>query len=407
LNHIEILGEIIVGTKWSKTLNQRASDISKELIAIRRQIHRNPELGFREKATSQLICEKLKDLGIKFRKGVGNTGVIGVIAGRRGGKTIGLRADMDAVPVQEETGLSYASKNPGIMHACGHDAHIACLLGAAKLLVSFKDQFTGNIKLFFQPAEEIDQGAKAMISEGGLENPKPDAFLALHVAPELPVGTVGIKEGPMMAAIDTMRITVAGKGGHGAMPHQCIDAIVAASAIVVNLQTTVSREIDPVKPTVVSIGTFHGGEAENIIASKVNLTGTVRTIDPDVHQAIPKIIERICRNTAASFGARISFDYQELIPSLINCKEITNRVVESSKAILGLKSVMSAPVSMGGDDFAFFLKEVPGSYFHFGTKDANSEAVHALHNGYFDIDERSLHLGAAILAHTALITLEG
>lgn len=391
---------------WAKILNQKASDISDELIAIRRQIHRNPELGFKEKATSQLICKKLKELGIKFQMGIGKTGVIGLIEGQKGGKTVGLRADMDGLPVQEENDVPYASKNPGRMHACGHDAHIACLLGAAKLLVFLKDRFKGRIKLIFQPAEEIDLGAKAMISDGGLEDPRPDAIFALHVNPELDLGMVGLREGPTMAAIDTLKISVTGKGGHGGAPHQCVDAIVAASAIVMNLQTAVSRNIDPTKPTSISIGTISGGQADNIIASRVDLTGTVRTIDPKVHRRIPGIVERICQNTSATFGAGVSIDYGNVVPLLINSKKMAKRIAESSRMVLGLNSVIEVPVFMGGDDFACFLKEIPGCYFYLGTKDPNSEAVHVLHHGQFDMDERSLPLGAAILAHTALATLE-
>ncbi len=393
-------------TKWAEVLKQKAIDISGELIEIRRQIHRRPELGFKEEKTSQLICEKLKDLGIKFRAGVGKTGVVGIIEGLEMGKTVGLRADMDAIPVQEQADISYASQNPGVMHACGHDAHVACVLGAAALLVSLRDQFKGKIELVFQPAEEIDLGAKAMMEGGVLECPRPDAFFALHVDPDLLNGTVGIREGPLMAAIDTMRISVSGKEGHIAMPHKCIDVIVAASALVMNLQTAVSRNTDPTKPIVVSIGTFNAGQAENNIASRANLTGSVRTMDPDIHQTIPEVIERICRNTAATFGAGISIEYRRMLPPLVNSKEMTAKVAESCNALLGPKSVMEAPISMGGDDFSFFLKEIPGCYFRLGTKNPNSEMIHDLHNGHFDIDERSLHLGAAILAHTALITLE-
>lgn len=393
-------------TKWSEVLKQKARDLSGELIEIRRKIHQSPELGFKEEKTSQLICEKLKDLGIKFRASVGKTGVIGIIEGLQGEKVVGLRADMDAIPVQEEADVPYASQNPGVMHACGHDAHVACVLGAAALLVSLRNQFKGRVKLVFQPAEEIDLGAKAMMEEGVLESPRPDAFFALHVDPDLLYGTIGVREGPLMAALDTIGISVSGKGGHIAMPHKCIDAIVAASALVMNLQTSVSRNTDPIKPVVVSIGTFNAGQSENNIASRADLTGTVRTLDPDIHRTIPDIIERICKNTAATFGAGISMEYRRMLPPLVNSKEMTALVAESCDALLGHESVMETPISMGGDDFAFFLKEVPGCYFRLGTKNPSSEMIHSLHNDRFELDEQSLHLGAAILAHTALITLE-
>lgn len=391
-------------TERADTLNAKAKDITEELTKLRRQIHRTPELGFEEKMTARVICDKLKALGIKFRSGVGKTGVVGLIKGRGDGKTVCLRADMDALPVQEENEVPYASQKKGIMHACGHDAHVACLLGAANLLAPLREQFQGNIKLVFQPAEEIDQGARAVLSDGGFESPRPDAIFGLHVNPELPVGSIGLREGPLMAAIDTIRISMKGKGGHGAMPHKCIDAVVAASALVMNLQTAVSREVDPIQPTVISIGTFHGGQAENTIASQADLTGTVRTLDPKMRQSLPDIVERICQNTAASFGAKVSLDYQQLTPLLVNSPEMVDKVAEASTACLGAKSLVEAPISMVGDDFAFYLKEVPGAYFYLGARNVNE--VHALHSSCFDIDESALPLGAAILAYTALLMLE-
>lgn len=390
----------------AEVLNRKAKDIAQDLTDIRRQIHRNPELGFEEKATAELICSRLEALDIRFRAGVGKTGVVGLIEGRGHEKTIGLRADMDALPVQEEADIPYASQIPGVMHACGHDAHVACLLGAAMLLASLRNEFHGNIKLVFQPAEEIDRGAKAVIADGGLENPRPDAFFGLHVDPELPVGCIGLKNGPVMAAIDNLKISVTGKGGHGALPHRCVDAIVAASSLVMNLQTAVSRETDPMKPTVVSIGTFNGGRAENIIASRAELSGTVRTIDPEVHQRIPEIIERICKNTAATFGAGVSLEYQRMIPPLVNSPEMADRVAESCTTLLGPNSVVETTASMVGEDFAFFLEGIPGAYFFLGAMGPVSKEVHGLHSGRFQIDESALPIGAALLAHTALSTLQ-
>lgn len=393
-------------TELAEILIEKARALAPELTQIRRTLHSHPELGFEERFTSELICNKLKELGIPFQVGVGRTGVVGLIEGQSHGKTVGLRADMDAVPVLEETGLPYASKTPGLMHACGHEAHVTCVLGAAELLASLKDRVKGAVKLVFQPAEEIDQGARSIIADGALKGPRPDAFFALHVSPELPCGVVGVREGPMMAAIDTLKISVFGKGGHGANPHKAIDPIVASSAMVMNLQTVVSRNTDPTKPTVISIGTIIGGQADNIIAPRVDMTGTVRCLDPDVHKTIPEIIERICKNTAATFGAEASLTYQKQIPAIVNTREMVRRVIESSEAILGPEGVVEIPVFMGGDDFAFFLEKIPGCYFHLGTKNPKWEVSHDLHNGLFDIDERALPLGAAILAHTALNTLQ-
>lgn len=391
----------------AESLKVQAQSISAKLSETRRAIHRRPELGFQERETAKLICSKLMDLGIEFKKDVGKTGIVAVIEGHDNGRTIGLRADMDALPIQEETGAPYASESAGIMHACGHDAHIACLLGAAELIAPLIHRFKGNVKLIFQPAEEIDSGAKAVIKDGVLSSPRLDAIFGLHVDPAIPVGRALIKKGTWMAAIDTFRISVLGRGGHAAAPHRCIDAIVAGSSIVMNLQSLVSRMIDPVQPVLVTIGTFNAGSAENIIAGQAELTGTVRCVDPSVHQAIQEIIETICQHTAASYKAEISLDYRRRIPPLVNDAVMTDRAIQSIEAVLGPNSVNDDSVRMGGDDFSCFLAEVPGAYFHLGAGDPKAEDVKALHTSCFDIDERCLPLGAAILAHTALTMLDG
>lgn len=392
-------------TKWVDIIRAGAADIADELTDIRSRIHRHPELGFEERATAALICDRLETLKIPFRAGVGKTGVVGLITGREKGKTIGLRADMDALPVQEKNDTPYASRKPGLMHACGHDAHVSCLLGAAMLLAPLREEFKGNIKLIFQPAEEIDLGAKAVLADGGLEDPRPNALFALHVDSELEVGNVGLKDGPLMAALDSIKISVHGKGGHGALPHTCVDAIVVASSMVMNLQTAVSRETDPMKSAVISLCTFNSGHTDNIIASRADLTGTVRTLDPDTHRELPGIIRRICKSTAASFGAKVDVDYQRMIPPLVNTTEMTGKVKSACQAILGADSIKEAPVSMLSDDFSFFLKDIPGCYFRLGVKKKNGDTSPSLHNEWFDIDERSLPIGASILAYTALLNL--
>ncbi len=391
--------------KWADMIKVGAADIADVLIDIRRQIHQHPELGFEEKATAELVCNCLETLKIPFRVGVGGTGVVGLISGHGEGKTVGLRADMDALPVQEKNDTSYVSQTPGVMHACGHDAHVSCLLGAAMLLAPLREEIKGNIKLIFQPAEETDLGAKAVLADDGLENPRPNAIFALHVDTELPVGNIGLKKGPLMAALDSIKISVSGKGGHGALPHNCVDAIVAASAVVMNLQTAVSRETDPMKPAVISIGAFNSGHTDNIIASRADLIGTVRTLDPDTHREFPAIIRRICKSTAASFGAEVDVDYQRMIPPLVNSPEMTDRVKAACQAILGAVSIKEVPVSMLGDDFSFFLRGIPGCYFRLGVKKPEGETAHTLHNERFDIDESALPIGASILAYAALLSL--
>ena len=383
-------------------IKEKAGAIAGDLSRIRRVIHQYPEIGFKEYKTSKLISERLQALVIPCKTGIGKTGVVGVIEGKCPGPVIGLRAEMDALPIQEESAVSYLSQTTGIMHACGHDAHIACLLGAAELLVSLKDKLMGTVKLIFQPAEELDGGAKAMLADGVLDAPRPDAIFALHVDPDLPVGSVGLKEGPLYASIDELRITVTGQGGHGALPHRGIDAIVAASAIVMNLQTAVSREIDPIQPVVVTIGTFNGGRAGNIMASRVDLTGTVRCVDPDIRASLPGIIERICRTTASSFRAGASCEYRELIPPLVNSPEMTGIVKESAAALLGAASIKEDSLTMLGDDFSIFLDNIPGAYFHLGIKSPGRGESCGLHTSCFDIDENALPVGAALLALIAL-----
>ena len=389
----------------AENLLQEAQGFSQRCADLRRSIHQNPELSFEERETARLIARTLVGLGWACREGVGGTGVIGVLEGTGPGRTVALRADMDALPVEEETGLFFASRNPGVMHACGHDAHVACALGAAMLLAARRERFAGRVKVIFQPAEEIDLGAKAVIRDRGLEDPEPDAVYGLHCNPEIPVGKVGFRSGPIMAAIDNFTLTVLGRGGHGAYPHQCRDAVVAACAMVMSLQTLVSRTVDPLKPAVFSVGSFHAGQANNIIAPRAELEGTVRCVDPDVHAQLPTAVERICGNTGAAFGVEASLNYQRMLPPLVNTPEMAALVREAVEALLGSGGLVDIAPSMGGDDFAFYLEKMPGAYIHLGVKPPGQQEGVGLHNGGFDIDEGCLPLGAALLAHLALSTL--
>lgn len=389
----------------TSSIRARAQDLQQELVNMRRKLHSHPELGFEETQTAKLICKKLDQLGVKYQSGVAGTGIVGVIEGCDSGPTVGLRADMDALPISEESRKPYMSKISGVMHACGHDAHVACLLGAIEVLVELRKSIRGCIKFIFQPAEEIDLGAKAIIAAGGLKYPKPDAFFALHCNPDIPVGYVGLRSGIVMASIDNIRIEVTGLGGHGAMPQKCVDSIVAASALVMNLQTVTSRAIDPLKPVVMTVGTFRAGTASNIIAEKAELTGSIRCLDSEVQQLLPNIIQNICDKTALTFGADVELDYENRVPVLINSKSMTDIVRRSTLAVLGEDKVLDIAASMGGDDFAFILKEVPGTYFHLGVGSSEKTRM-ALHNSQFDIDESCLSIGAAVLASSAMLALE-
>ena len=386
-------------------LVRKAQMIASDLTEIRRAIHRYPELGFKEKRTASLIDRRLTQLGIAPVRKVAGTGLVADLEGCGPGPVIVLRADMDALPIQEETGASYASLTKGVMHACGHDAHVACVLGAAELLMSLRHCYCGVVKLIFQPAEEIDLGAKAIIAEGCLEDPLPNAIFGLHVDPEIPVGQILLKKGTWMAAIDTFRIRVTGKGGHASAPHKCIDAIVAGAAIVMNLQSVVSRQVDPLVPLVVSVGTFNSGRAENIIASTAELTGTVRCIDPQVYCRIPKQIEYITTQTSAAFHAKASLDYRRVIPPLVNDPAMTEIIMRSAESAFGRQAILEDSYRLGGDDFGCYLETIPGAYFHLGAKRSGDTQNSGLHTSDFDIDESCLPIGAALLTHMALSIL--
>lgn len=382
---------------WSE-----AAAIERELIELRRQLHRRPELSFEERWTSAFIADYLEKLGLAVRRNVGRTGVVGVLRGARPGPTVALRADMDALPVTEESGAPYASENPGVMHACGHDTHVACLLGAAKLLTGARAQLGGNVVFLFQPAEEIGAGADAMLADGAFDDPRPEMVFGLHNHPEIPVGKVAIKAGPLMAASASITIKVRGKGGHGAMPHRDIDPIVAASAIVMNLQTIVSRNVNPLEPAVVTIGQFHAGTAGNIIPETAELTGTIRAFDEGLYNELPKQIERVITNTAAAFGAAAELKVHQSIPAPVVNEERSTAIIERAVVkALGQDAVVRPTPSMGGEDFALFQKRVPGCFVWLGVGNPEIGAVHPWHSPHYKVDERALKIGAYTLAQAA------
>jgi amidohydrolase len=370
--------------------------------AWRMAFHKEPELSYEEKRTREKITGALTELGIPYRTFDGLTAVVGLIPGASDAPVVALRADMDGLPVTEETKLPFASRFPGRMHACGHDVHMACLLGAAALLTRGGRRPPGPVKLFFQPAEEDGHrgGALPMIEHGCLSDPKVDFVVGQHVEPTLPLGDVGWRAGPMMAAADHFRITVLGQGGHAASPHQGPDAIVVASEIVNGLQALVSRIRDPLDPVVVSVGMIHGGTRHNILPSEVVLEGTVRTFRPETRDLIDRTLHRRVRALAASLGARAKIVYRRGYPTLVNAAGPTRVVADSLEFEFGRKHTVELPAPMmGAEDFSRFLERVPGTFLYLGVGVADRPAT--LHSATFAPDERALVYGAAALASAA------
>ncbi len=388
---------------------EEVKKVEKDIINWRRELHRIPEVGFDLPKTVDFVKKRLEEMGIEYKVLVNGSAVVGLIRGGQPGKTIALRADMDALPIKEETGLPFASTNEN-MHACGHDAHTAILLGVAKVLNQYKDSLKGNVKLLFQPAEEGPGGAKPMIEEGALEDPKVDGVLGLHVgniSGELEPGSIGYSYSNLMACLDRFKIRVVGKGAHGAYPELSVDPVVIASQLVVNLQQIVSREISPSIPAVVTIGKVHGGTAFNIIPEAVELEGTVRTLDQKVREYIAMRIEEIARGITSGMRAKYEYEYVFGYPPLVNDEEFTKGFVESAKKILKEDEIIEIkkPI-MGGEDMAYFLNEVPGTFFFLCNPMEIDGEVHPHHNSKFAIDEKYLKTGAAVMLQAALDWLE-
>jgi amidohydrolase len=384
----------------------KSAEIKAELIQIRRDIHAHPETGLQEIRTAALIVEKLKSLGIDVKSKVGITGVVGTLRGKYPGKTILIRADMDCLELQEQNEVDYKSMFPGRMHACGHDAHTTWVLGAAMILSSMTDKIHGNVKFLFQPAEETEGGADRMIQEGALEDPHVDAAIGAHVWPAIESGKIGVKYGPMMAAPDLFRITIYGKGGHGAEPHNCIDPIAIACQVYMAFQTIISRKTNPVEPAVLTVGQFNAGTAHNIIPDKVDMVGTVRTLTYELRESIPKMMEAVLKGITEANGATYKFEYIPYYPPVINADEMTALIEEAGKEILGEGYVIRLDEpTMGGEDFSYFQQKVPGTFFTVGTYNADKGLVKSLHNPQFNLDEDILPKAAAVLAQCAIAYL--
>lgn len=383
----------------------RAQQLKEEFVAIRRDFHRHPELGMQEVRTSGIVADYLRRLeGIEVTTGVANTGVVGLLRGAKPGRTIAIRADMDALPILEQNGKEYASETKGKMHACGHDGHTTILMGVAKLLSEHRDQIAGNVKFLFQPAEEGPGGGQPMVEAGVLENPKVDAALGLHLhTGDYRAGQIGLRAGVNSAGTDSIEIKITGKGGHGAHPHKSIDAIIATGHTIVALQTIASREIDPLGSVVVTLGTVNGGYRGNVIADEVVMTGTVRTLDAGVRASMPGRIERIIKGICDSFRCDYSLSYHNGYPSVVNDAAMTDLLEEVAHRVLGKENVFRiANPSMGGEDFAYFAEKVPATFFRLGATNPEKGCDFPGHHPKYDFDEDAIPYGMAVMAETAL-----
>ena len=367
-----------------------------QLVEWRRQIHQKPELGFQEKITAEFISQKLQNWGIEHQVGIAQTGIVAIIKGEKSthGKVLAIRADMDALPIQELNEVPYCSQREGIMHACGHDGHTAIALGTAYYLHQHRQELNGTVKIIFQPAEEGPGGAKPMIAAGVLNNPNVDAIIGLHLWNNLPLGTVGVRPGALMAAVELFRCTIFGKGGHGAIPHQTVDSLVVAAQIVSALQTIVSRNINPLDSAVVTVGELHAGTAVNVIADTAKMGGTVRYFNPDLAGFFKERIEKIIAGICQSHGANYDLDYIHLYPPVINDAEIAALVRSVAQEVIEIPiGVFSECQTMGGEDMSFFLQEVPGCYFFLGSANAEKKLDYPHHHPRFDFDETALPIG--------------
>lgn len=387
-------------------LTAAAQALRPDLVAWRRHLHMHPELSYAETETSAFVRARLLALGLEPSAPMaGGTGLTCLVRGREDGPTVALRADMDALPIQEDGAAPYVSRNPGVAHLCGHDGHTTMLLGAASLLAKHPPK-RGNVKLLFQPAEEGGAGAARMIEDGALDGPAVEAIYALHVDPRVPTGRTGVVVGPANAAADTIEIEVKGAGGHAAYPHLSVDAVTVAAQVVTALQHVVSRHTDPLLPLVVTIGTIRGGFASNVIAPSVTMQGTVRSFDPGLRERMPALIERVVQGVVAAHGATATVGYEPGYPATVNDAALLPTFEAASAAVMGEgRNALMAP-TMGAEDFSYYAQRVPGMIVRLGVRNEALGFVHPLHHPRFDLDEDALPLGAALLADVATRWLE-
>jgi len=388
-------------------VKEAVKSVESEMVEWRRHIHQHPEMGLDTVNTAALVSKVLREAGLEVREKVGRNGVVAILRGTKPGptgKTIALRADMDALPVQEQTGASYASKVDGVFHACGHDTHTALMMGAAKVLSGMLDRFAGTIKFIFQPGEEGYRGANLMIEDGCLKDPKPDYIFAGHVGAMWgnTIGEIGVRPGPIMASSNSFILTITGKGGHGGAPHQAVDPVIIAAHIAVALQTIVSREIDPNRPAVITIGKIVGGTARNIIPETCTMSGTVRYIDKSLEDFIPARISEIASGIARSMRAEAKMDYVRINPPVANDPQATSLLAQAAAKIVGPDGVKTVEPTMGAEDMAWYFEEIPGSYFSIGSQNPDKGIVFPNHHAKFNIDEDALSIGASVFVQLCL-----
>ena len=388
-------------------VRKRAEELLPWAREIRHHIHAHPELSFREHNTSAYVHEQLAAIGITDRKDIAGTGIVALIKGRNPETNcVALRADMDALPIKEENEAPYKSTNEGVMHACGHDVHTTCLLGAARILYENRDNFEGTVKLLFQPGEEKHPGgASIMVAEGALENPKPSAIFGLHVFPDLPAGTTGFRAGQYMASADEIYITITGKGGHAAQPQRTVDPIAIAALVITGLQQVISRKCDPLSPSVLTFGKIAGGSAVNVIPDKVEILGTFRAMDEKWRYEAHKWIKNFTEQTCAAYGAHAEVEIPVGYPVLFNDPALTANAINWANDYIGAENVKRLDMRMGAEDFAFYTHHVPGCFFRIGTNKDGKEFTAPVHNARFDVNEDALQTGMGMMAWCALNAL--
>jgi amidohydrolase len=368
-----------------------------DIVAWRRRLHQYPELGFREHLTAAFVHQRLEEWGIPHQTGIAGTGIVATLKGNSSGPVFAIRADMDALPILEENEVPYRSQHEGTMHACGHDGHTAIAIATAYYLSQHTHSFAGTIKIIFQPAEEGPGGAAPMIAEGVLKNPDVDAIIGLHLWNNLPLGTVGVRSGPLMAAVELFDCEIQGKGGHGAIPQQTIDSIVVASQVVNALQSIVARNINPLDAAVVTVGSFHAGRTHNVIADTAEITGTVRYFNPDLATLIPQRVEQVIAGVCQSHGATYELNYRKLYPPVVNDAAIATLVRSVAETVIETPAgVVPDCQTMGGEDMSYFLQQVPGCYFFLGSANESLGLAYPHHHPRFDFDETALGMGVEI-----------